>query len=77
MGNLIFKMTPFIDEYPIITNIKKKFAWYPKRCSISKKIIWLKNSYCVIHESYGLKPTWHDLKYHIFWLLKEKNEKFY
>ena len=52
-----------------------KFAWLPKRCALSGKLIWLKYGYRVTAMWTGpgdpvFEHKWHDKNTHIMWLLK-------
>lgn len=52
---------------------KKKFAWFPRRCEISNKLIWLRYGYHgVIHDlpNWYYESEWHDINEHILWELR-------
>lgn len=54
---------------------KLRFCWFPRRCELSGKSIWLDLAYCgtlVITESdvAGVEYRWHDVNEHLIWLLK-------
>lgn len=51
------------------------FCWFPKRCHITKRFLWLKMAYCgtVMYTGPGeavLDFRWHDMDEHLIWLLK-------
>jgi len=53
-----------------------KFAWLPKRCYLSGKLIWLRKGYKLTSMLTGpgdpiFDYRWHDVKEHIFWELKK------
>jgi len=55
---------------------KYSFAWLPKRCALSKQIIWLKYAYklTVVYTGPGdpvIEYRWHDNIEHIIWKLKQ------
>ena len=52
-----------------------KFAWFPQRCNLTGKRIWLEKAYRLtavwrddIH--FVAEHRWHDKNTHIMWLLK-------
>jgi len=52
-----------------------KFVWFPKRCHLTRKIIWFKKAYRLTAMWVGPGETmfehrWHSKKEHIFWELK-------
>lgn len=56
---------------------KQRFAFFPKRCIISGKRIWLKQGMEGVAIWYGpgdpaVEVRWHDTKEHIVWLLRGK-----
>lgn len=58
---------------------ENKFAWFPEKCFISGKRIWLENAYRgtrIIHGLAGESPVvihrWHNEQEHIFWKLKNE-----
>jgi hypothetical protein len=51
------------------------FAILPHRCSITKKIIWLRYAYCGVAIWNGpgddaVELRWHDRHEHLIWVLK-------
>lgn len=53
------------------------FAFLPKKCNITKKVIWLKYAYkgtALIRRADDLVPEvkWHTKAEHLIWLLKGK-----
>lgn len=53
-----------------------KFSLFPKRCDLSKKLIWLKKGYMGTAVLTGpgediVEIRWHDKHEHIIWKLKE------
>lgn len=56
---------------------ERKFAWLPKKCILTKKIIWLKYAY--LGTSIWTGPgtpvyeyNWHSEQEHLLWVLKRK-----
>jgi len=56
---------------------RERFAWWPRRCNISNKRIWLKK--CMMGVAMWTGPgepvfefKWHDSKEHLFFLLSRK-----
>jgi hypothetical protein len=55
--------------------VELKFAWLPKTCYLSGKLIWLTKGYRIT-KIYGgpgdaiFEYRWHDKNTHIMWLLK-------
>ena len=52
-----------------------KFAWFPKTCELTGKLIWLKYAYRLVIVYTGpsdpvYHSRWHDKNAHIMWLLK-------
>ena len=51
-----------------------KFAWWPHRCELTKRIIWLQYAYrgCVRWSDGWATPDyrWHDRHEHLIWTLK-------
>lgn len=52
-----------------------KFAWLPKRCYLSKKIIWLTKAYKLTRVYFGpgdpiFEDRWHTKREHLMWKLK-------
>jgi hypothetical protein len=52
------------------------FCWFPRRCAISKKLIWLDFAYCGTLGFAGpgepvIEHRWHDADEHLVWLLKQ------
>ena len=57
---------------------ERKFAWWPVRCSISNKVLWLTFAYRQYLKwredmfiRYAGTKTWHDVQEHTIYLLKE------
>lgn len=55
----------------------KKFSWLPRRCEITKKIIWLKYAYCGTTTKYDFSnmsgfedKRWHNSNAHLIWVIK-------
>jgi hypothetical protein len=52
----------------------EQFAWWPHRCELTKKIIWLQRAYCGHVRWFGYMLTaeyrWHDRHEHLIWVLK-------
>lgn len=53
----------------------EQFAWWPHRCELTKKIIWLQRAYRGQARWTGpgddaVETRWHDFKEHVFWTLK-------
>ena len=53
-----------------------KFAWLPKKCNLSAKLIWLKYGYELSAMWTGpgnavFEERWHDKNEHIIWKLKQ------
>ena len=54
------------------------FAWLPKRCDLTGKIIWLKEAWCGTGILTGpgesiIEQRWHDPDEHLIFLLQGKN----
>jgi len=54
---------------------KLDFLWRPRRCSLTKKILWLEQAYCgtVMWTGPGepvFEHVWHDYDQHLIWILK-------
>jgi len=72
---IIKKMKPIKNDLKNYLNFKRKFALFPHRCAISKRIIWLEYaqcaepSYIVLGDDELLKskPIWHDEYEHLNW----------
>jgi|APCry1669188970_1035186.scaffolds.fasta_scaffold111576_3 hypothetical protein len=52
-----------------------KFCWWPERCSISGRSVWLRWGYYGFRTNY-YRPevlyTWHDKLEHVFWLIRTR-----
>ena len=52
----------------------EQFAWWPHRCELTRKIIWLQRAYCgCVRWSDGWHTPeyrWHDRHEHLIWTLK-------
>lgn len=51
------------------------FCWFPVKCHITKRFMWLKMAYCgtLMFHGPGEPVTdfrWHDPEQHLIWLLK-------
>lgn len=56
---------------------KKKFSWWPHRCLITNRRIWLEFAYrgTAMYTGPGdpvYETQWHDTKEHLLWSLKGK-----
>ncbi len=52
-----------------------RFAWFPRRCALTHKLIWLNLAYMgtVIYTGPGesvVEFRWHEANEHLIWLLK-------
>ena len=51
-----------------------EFAWWPHRCELTRRIIWLQHAYrgCVKWSDGWATPDyrWHDRHEHLIWTLK-------
>lgn len=52
-----------------------KFCWFPKRCALSGKKLWLNMAYCGYRMITGpgdpiVEYRWHDPHEHLLWVLK-------
>ena len=52
-----------------------KFCWWPERCSISQRSVWLRFAYYGHRNNY-YRPlteyTWHNKLEHVFWLIRTR-----
>ena len=54
-----------------------KFAWWPRRCYLTNKLVWLKFGYKMTRMITGpgepiYQTRWHDKDEHIIWQLKRE-----
>lgn len=52
-----------------------RFCWFPRKCHISGRPLWLKMAYCGTLGFAGpgepeVEFRWHDMNEHLIWLLK-------
>ena len=65
---------PFIDR---CLGWELKFAWFPEKCHITEKKIWLKYAYrgTAMYRTgditFAYEYRWHDKIEHIIWQLKK------
>ena len=51
-----------------------KFCWWPERCSISHRRLWLRFAYYGCRTNYYrpiIEYAWHDKVEHLIWMLKK------
>jgi hypothetical protein len=71
--DLLTEMTydPFYDR----AVWELSFAWFPHRCEITNKLIWLNYAYQGTRRIYGpgdpvVEERWHNKHEHLLWCLK-------
>ncbi len=61
--------------YRLCVGWQLKFAWFPRRCYITKRIIWLERAYRGTGILTGpgepiIEHRWHDKMEHLIWKIK-------
>lgn len=62
--------------FPYTSSIKKKFAWRPRRCSITSKFFWMTHCYKVSTyiELGMMEHAWHSPQGHTLWVLRNSSD---
>jgi len=74
----VIKMKPIKNDIENYCEWRRRFALFPRRCSLSNRIIWLEYAQCaepswtVIGDSElrKIKPIWHCEREHLIWVLQ-------